>query len=458
MIEWLQTFLSENQFASGGLMLVLLTSALYTVRRIPNSLIALGKRRLILQVEILDTDPAFSWFALWLALQHQTERSRRLSIVTSVSDTEFQLGLVNYGSDGQPQVARSSTGRVQNGSPDIYFVPAPGLHIVRFEGRWLFVTRSRESGGAAPDPSGSSGWRTRQEQFTIRTRFGNRELIRQLIEQARDLMLPPHANTIAVHVADYGTWSVGHHLPPRPMSSVILAHGVADTILNDVRRFQRNRDWYHARHLPYRRGYLFHGPPGNGKTTTALALATELGMSVGYISLLANGVTDNNLANLLRLAARDNMLVVIEDLDCAFEQRERKGDSDGESGNVSFSGLLNTLDGLMSPEGQIVVMTTNRKDLLDDALLRPGRVDLDVYLGYANTDQAARMIRRFFPDGAKQDATEGFLELVDDQSVSMAHVQQELIRGSAPRLTVEDLQPEREKEDERAEETAAVAD
>lgn len=64
---------------------------------------------------------------------------------------------------------------------------------------------------------------------------------------------------------------------------------------------------------------------------------------------------------------------------------------------VTFSGLLNTLDGVASTEERIVFMTTNYLDRLDPALIRPGRVDVKQEIGYAEADQIERMFRRFYP-------------------------------------------------------------
>ena len=67
---------------------------------------------------------------------------------------------------------------------------------------------------------------------------------------------------------------------------------------------------------------------------------------------------------------------------------------------LTFSGLLNAIDGVTSTEGRIVFMTTNYVDRLDPALIRPGRVDLMQYIGYSTQAQCDAMFRRFYPDHA----------------------------------------------------------
>ena len=65
---------------------------------------------------------------------------------------------------------------------------------------------------------------------------------------------------------------------------------------------------------------------------------------------------------------------------------------------VTFSGLLNTLDGVASSEERIVFMTTNHLDRLDPALIRPGRVDVKQEIGLASKSQLQKMYTRFYPD------------------------------------------------------------
>lgn len=66
--------------------------------------------------------------------------------------------------------------------------------------------------------------------------------------------------------------------------------------------------------------------------------------------------------------------------------------------SVTFSGLLNALDGVRSQEGRILMMTTNHREKLDPALLRPGRADVHVELNNASEKQMKGLFRKFFPD------------------------------------------------------------
>jgi chaperone BCS1 len=117
-----------------------------------------------------------------------------------------------------------------------------------------------------------------------------------------------------------------------------------------------------------------------------------------------------------------NSLVLIEDVDCVFHERKKVDDSE----SITFSGLLNAIDGVMSSEGRLLFLTTNHKEVLDPALTRPGRVDMDVTISNATRRQAMYLFSRFFPD--MPDLAEGFGDKIAQLQVSMASLQGHLLQ------------------------------
>ncbi|VDO53640.1 unnamed protein product [Onchocerca flexuosa] len=169
----------------------------------------------------------------------------------------------------------------------------------------------------------------------------------------------------------------GTPMRKRPLTSVVLDDGVANSIVND---FQE----YTERGIPYRRGYLFYGPPGSGKSSFIAALASYFGYSVCMLSLSERTLDDDRLNHLLNTPPPYSV-VVLEDVDAAFGSRDDPVQSakayEGLT-RVTFSGLLNAIDGVASADERILFMTTNHIDRLDPALIRPGRVDVKQYFGY----------------------------------------------------------------------------
>ena len=122
-------------------------------------------------------------------------------------------------------------------------------------------------------------------------------------------------------------------------------------------------------------------------------------------------------------------LLLIEDVDCVFKD---KRSTTAETG-VTLSGLLNALDGVSSREGRVLFLTTNHPERLDPALVRPGRVDRQIELGFATPDQARRLFLWFYRDSGLSPADLGreadrFAAQVPRGQVCMAAVQEHLLR------------------------------
>jgi chaperone BCS1 len=98
---------------------------------------------------------------------------------------------------------------------------------------------------------------------------------------------------------------------------------------------------------------------------------------------------DTDLGRLLQGIGPRSMLL-LEDVDVSHAATERTETAEG----ISASGLLNALDGVITPDGLVTVMTTNKRDELDDALVRPGRADREVELTYLDDDQFNRLAER----------------------------------------------------------------
>lgn len=139
---------------------------------------------------------------------------------------------------------------------------------------------------------------------------------------------------------------------------------------------------------------MLHGPPGSGKTSFIQALAGSIGYNICLMNLAERGLTDDKLNHLLGLVP-DRSIILLEDVDSAFNRRVQTSE-DGYKSAVTFSGLLNALDGVASSEERIIFMTTNHADRLDPALIRPGRVDMKEILDDAAGEQACRLYTKFY--------------------------------------------------------------
>lgn len=188
----------------------------------------------------------------------------------------------------------------------------------------------------------------------------------------------------------WGEWQSRADLPPRPLSSVVLPALQKVRIRDDLERFLEAEKRYNELAIPWHRGYLFHGPPGTGKTSLVKALATEFGLDLWYVGL-SDLKEESGLMDLLARVSPRAMLL-LEDIDTVRIATER----DGEQGKISMSSLLNALDGVTTPHGLITVMTTNHFDRLDPAMTRAGRMDVIEQISMPGWADIAELYDRFY--------------------------------------------------------------
>jgi len=399
--QYLAHLLQNNQIFSGGLVLMVGGALLAYFRQVPAQIYQFIRRRVITEIDIMDRDPAFQWIEKWLA-QHTYAKNRARSLTVKTESIDYDERRDNPNIDPRPR---------------ILFTPAPGVHWLFFRNRLICLHRER------PKPNEGSGQQINvRECFNITIFSRDRKLAQQLVEEARDVAIPKSELRLTVHRAGQGYWMEQMKRLPRPLDSVILANGLMDDLLEDSKTFLARREWYVQRGIPYRRGYLLHGPPGTGKSSAVVALASALQMDIAVLSLGDSNLDDNSVSELFS-SIPINSIVLMEDIDCAFLERK---EGDDKRSKVTFSGLLNAIDGVAAGEGRLLFATTNHIARLDPALIRPGRIDRKLYIGPANREQAQRLFLRFFPEASEQTA-QAFADSIPLGKVTMSALQTHLL-------------------------------
>lgn len=238
-------------------------------------------------------------------------------------------------------------------------------------------------------------------------------------------------------------WMMRSLIRARSMDSVVLPVDHKERLLADLREFlgPDTKQWYRDHGIPHKRGYLFHGVPGSGKTSLIQAIAGHFEYNVCYIHLTHPHLTDDSLRAAVNQAPKRSLLV-IEDVDAIFGRDREKLLKDSP---LTFSGLLNSLDGVGKAEGQIFILTTNHRERLNPALIRNGRADVHVEFTHASDEQISGMFTRFYPFTSPQLAhrfVEKLREALKGQIVSTAALQHFFIlhRRSSATQAVESVQ------------------
>ncbi|KAG9775739.1 hypothetical protein KCU88_g5060, partial [Aureobasidium melanogenum] len=390
--------LTSNPFFTAGFGLAGLGALATFAQRGLRHGAALLRSRLLVDVEISVRDDSYPWFLYWMTLHERgramaTKGARQLGGGAETKTGMFESILQRLTPGMRHLAIETEKRELPNGAihTDFVLIPGPGRHVIRYKNAWIAVNRQRESKQFSMD---GKPWET----VTLTTLYAHRHVFESLFKEAHDIATQSVEGKTVIYTAWGTKWDkFGHPRSKRPLESVILDEGVKERIVADVQDFLSSSKWYYERGIPYRRGYLLYGPPGTGKSSFIQALAGHLNYDIAMLNLSERGLTDDRLNHLLTVIPQ-RTLVLLEDVDAAFANR-RQVEADGYQGaNVTFSGLLNALDGVGSAEERIIFLTTNHVDRLDEALVRPGRVDMTVHLGPATTYQIEQLWERFYGD------------------------------------------------------------
>ena len=225
----------------------------------------------------------------------------------------------------------------------------------------------------------------------------------------------------------------------------------AKLIEKRIKFFSENKDWYDSKGIPYQIGILLSGVPGSGKTSIIKSIANFTKRHIINVNF-ANITTATQLKNLFysdklqvftdsSMASSnsyfipiDQRLYVLEEIDAVGDiVKQRKSHIDNDESvkpketlndELTLMEILTVLDGAMEIPGRIIIMTTNHPEVLDDALIRPGRIDVQAHFGYATRELIAEMFRGYLD---KSFPTE-YLQQLPDKLLSPAEVGQVLFR------------------------------
>ena len=395
--------LAQNQFASGGLLVMVFGAMVAYARLLPNQIFTWVWNRVFITLEITSEDRAFEWFQVWLAEHPVNHRARSFGLSTR---SKSQRGGFAVGEEDDED------------APKAVIAPIDGTLRLRFEGRSFWLSSSREK--MKKDGSVMTGL---FETLEVRTLWTNREALKRLVVAAYQSTVPEGEKRIEIMTPRWNDWHVLSRVMPRDPASLVYARDLHGEVVRDAKGFLESERWYMDMGIPWRRGYLLYGPPGNGKSSLVTAIAGSLGRNVCVLNLSSSQLNDEAMTNLLG-DAPEGSIILLEDIDAVFSGRER---SQGNDSKLSFNGVLNALDGVTAQQGRMVFMTTNHLERLDPALIRPGRADVHVFVGNASRDQVRRMLERFYPS-MDADLAHSLGQRVPDGVLSMAKVQEFLVR------------------------------
>ena len=385
VVKWVSDTVNANPYFQAGAGLYTLTLAAVVGRygyMIASSAL---KRKFVVSMEMTNRDPSYNWVMQWMS-RHPSFSFQQLSVITS-----------NVTIHANEETTSQCT-----------FAPCPNIpHWLMHKGWPVMVFRKRQVERAA----GSDVL----EILELSTLGMGKSLMVDIVAAAQKEAVERDSDRTVIYQNAGGRWTRNQDpRSRRPLDSVVLDGSMREQLVDDVKLFLNSHDYYSKLGVPYRRGYLLHGPPGCGKSSLVMALAGELRLAICLLSLSNRSLDDESLNTLLNTAPMRS-IVLLEDIDRAFAHESR----------VTMSGVLNALDGVAAQEGRLVVMTTNHVERLDAALIRPGRADMKLEVGLLSKHQARQIFHKFYPD-ASIELIRRFSDAIPDRAVSVAQIQSHL--------------------------------
>ncbi|EOA22275.1 hypothetical protein CARUB_v10002871mg [Capsella rubella] len=244
-------------------------------------------------------------------------------------------------------------------------------------------------------------------------------------------------------------WESVNFEHPSTFDTMAMTRKLKRSVMEDLDRFIKRKDYYKRVGKAWKRGYLLYGPPGTGKSSLVAAIANHLKFDI-YDLQLASVQGDADLRRLL-LATKNSSILLVEDIDCSVDLPTRSQPATTTYGApkvstpLTLSGLLNCIDGLWSSCGdeRIVIFTTNNKEKLDPALLRPGRMDMHIYLGHCSFEGFKTLASNYLGLSQDNDDTHRLYpcikRLIDGQVLTPAQVAEELMKTEDADMALEGL-------------------
>jgi len=283
---------------------------------------------------------------------------------------------------------------VINDDTNHIFAPKEGTVKLEFEGDIIYIE-------AQPSSHVLRG-QYQIEIFTLYYAHSNksRDHIMSFFSYVSKFSNMNSSNTIKVmtYSSSNGGWCSQTKIAKRDIKSIYIPEKELSSVITDITSFLEKKSEYIRVGRPHRRNYLFYGPPGTGKTSLITAIASKLDFGISSL-VLSSTMTDEDLVSAISGVYKKNF-IVLEDVDSVVHS---SGQRTLETPGLSFSTLLNILDGHIRKEDTIVIMTTNFPQKMKGVLGRKGRVDY--LLEFKNMDKTGikNMTSYFFNKTSQED-------------------------------------------------------
>ncbi|KAI4314820.1 hypothetical protein L6164_027688 [Bauhinia variegata] len=320
---------------------------------------------------------------------------------------------------------------------------------------WVLICRRVESRNFQNPRDLNSTLRSEVRSFELTFHKKNKDMVLKsylpfIIKESKSMK--QETKMLRIFTVDYenmygnlnDAWIAANLDHPATFETLALDPEIKNFVLEDLKRFVKRKEYYRKVGKAWKRGYLLYGPPGTGKSSLIAAMANYLHFDIYDLELTE--LRSNSELRRLLVAMANRSILVVEDIDCTIEFRDRTAESRAATGSstsykqVTLSGMLNFIDGLWSSCGdeRIIVFTTNHKDKLDPALLRPGRMDVHIHMSYCTPCVFRQLASNYL--GIKDHVLfQGIDDLIQATQVTPAELAEQLLKNNDNKTPLADL-------------------
>lgn len=364
IITEITTLLKGNQFLTGGVMLGILASIFYPLKTLPFKIWNKIKFYFTYKIYFDQTDDICDIFTEWFS-NNYPNKFRNIEVRFSALKSD-KYNSTNYKRGWK-----------------LWKYQFVDYNWIWYKNRLIWISKDRKELNAAENL-----FSLYMNYYTI-SGFFAKSAIDNLCDELIDLKIKKEGgNIIQTFVTEYNSFRKSNISLIKDFKNIFFKN--KEEYINDLNHFINKKELYKEKGINYKRGYLLYGPPGTGKSSIAMATAKYLEYDLYLINL--NAIQGDKEFIQLMASVPPRSILLFEDIDCYFKKDERNTRNE----KINFSTILNVFDGVYSPNDCITIVTTNKLDELDDALIRKGRADKILNIDYPRIKDIEDFISNFY--------------------------------------------------------------
>jgi len=364
----------ESEFLSGAFLLSLFAGIALILKSVGKKIYDRIKRRIVYSVNIEQTDELFLYLERWLKVNYEKQYRNVIAYLG-------EIYIPNYYNPKEEAKGEESTPKKEI----IKYRQENDTIFIIYKGSYLKIYKGREKLENANSLTSLFFDHFNISILLYKSKI--HQLLNEIIEYNQQFKIRENKREIFTWDGSYN-WDRLTAVKMKNIDQVILRDEIKISLINDIDMFLKNEKWYTSKSIAYKRGYLFYGTPGNGKTSLAVAMADYTNRSI--YSVTVSEIQNDSAMRSVFSRVGLNSVLLFEDVDTMFDKRK------SSKGKLSFSTFLNCLDGVFYKHGLIIVMTTNHVDKLDPALIRDGRVDFRAEIKNPEFNEVKNYLELFY--------------------------------------------------------------